>query len=199
MKLSQQQLLSELARLPRTVEPSADLWPGIQTRLEKRSESYTAGQLSRVRRFPWVAIAAVLVAAVSGTMGYFIGQAGQAREAELPLASTVTPGAALIHAQGLEQEYLGVWREINAAQLLPASVLSGETRADFKRNMELFELATNQIREALAQDPDSMYLADLLETTYQQQMSFMRSLLLQVNAATPLILSDTEIQDRSLL
>ena len=198
MRLSEQQLLAELAKLPKSVEPPADLWSEIQPRLSDREVVERSPTMPAPRRAPWVAVAAVLVALVSGTMGYILGQAGQVQAGTADLAYTTSPGAALIHAQGLEQEYLGVWREINAAQLLPASILSGETRADFKRNMELFETATTEIREALAQDPDSMYLAELLETTYQQQLSFMKNLLLQANAATPL-LSDTEIQDRSLL
>lgn len=198
MRLSEKQLLGELASLPRTVEPPVDLWPEIQPRLDDRAEAELEAARP-ARRAPWIAVAAVLVAAVSGTMGYLLGQAGQTQAGVPDLAYAASPGAALIHAQGVEQEYQGVWREINAAQLLPASVLSGETRADFKRNMELFEMATSQIREALAQDPDSMYLAELLETTYQQQLSFMKNLLLQANASTPMVLSDTEIQDRSLL
>jgi hypothetical protein len=134
-----------LAGLRKPGAPSRDLWPGIDSRIRAR-------QLRR-QRAPWLAalgIAASLLLVLSASVGL---QDLRGRRAPLHAPSN--------------------WPIVATAgdnNLLPASNrMHPETRALVKIDMKIVDGAENQIRRAIAADPDDAYLKSLLAATRQQQ------------------------------
>jgi len=129
-------------RQPRT--PTRDLWPGIDARIRV--------QRIRKQRAPWLAavgIAASLVLVLTAAVGV---QSLRGSRQPLPSPRNLPIVAASDNS------------------LLPATNrMHPETRALVKANLKIVDSAENQIRRAIAADPDGAYLKSLLTATRQQQ------------------------------
>lgn len=138
--------IAGLAALKQDRAPERDLWTGIDSRI-------TARRIRR-RRAPWqaaVGIAASALLVLGATIGV---QNLHEREHHEPLHSGELPLAAVSHDN----------------LLLPAtSRLHPETRALVKANLKIVDSAENQVRRAMAADPDDAYLKSLLSTARQQK------------------------------
>jgi hypothetical protein len=134
-----------LAALRKPGVPPRDLWPGIDSRIR--------AQRIRQRRAPWLVAVGVAASAVL-VLSASIGLQGLRVEHPAPLHSaTNTPIVAAA-----------------SSTLLPATNhMHPETRALVKANLKIVDSAENQIRRALAADPDGAYLKSLLTATRQQQ------------------------------
>jgi hypothetical protein len=140
-------LIGGLAGLKQDRAPERDLWVGIDSRI--------TAQRVRRRRAPWQA-AAGIAASMLLVLGATIGvQNLHDKQHHEPLHSgTELPQAALSHD----------------AMLLPAtSRLHPETRALVKANLKIVDSAENQVKRAMAADPDDAYLKSLLSTARQQK------------------------------
>ncbi|MBV8062556.1 MAG: hypothetical protein JOY51_03125 [Nevskia sp.] len=135
-----------LDALRRDRTPQRDLWLGIDSRIR--------AQRVRRSRAPWqaaVGIAAsllvVLSAAVTLQNQGSIHQPLSSANSEVPLPAQPRDNL-----------------------LLPATArLHPETRALVKANLKIVDSAENQLRRALAADPDGEYLKSLLNTARQQK------------------------------
>jgi hypothetical protein len=133
-----------LGALRKSAAPGRDLWPGIDSRIR--------AQRIRKQRAPWMA-AVGLAASTVLVLTASIGLQSLRGSHDAPLKAP--PRLPVVAASD---------------NLLPATNrMHPETRALVKANLKIVDSAENQIRRALAADPDGAYLKSLLSATRQQQ------------------------------
>jgi hypothetical protein len=148
-------LASHLRELPRSIEPPADLWPGVERRLAPRVRPRWTG--------PWLRLAAaVLLVALSSGVTWFL-----VRRAPPPVvvaAPPVDPAmlARLARAGDVLEEGLA------SANLAPS------TRVILLRNLAVIDSAVAECQRALDADPGSRVLAGLLRTAQRQRVEFLQ-------------------------
>lgn len=160
-------LLEQLESLPdgvsalsRSVEPEADLWPGIRSRLAPRRGMGTA----RVTLPGWLlAAAAVLLIAVSSGVTAMLMRPLRP-SAPLPVAA-ISP---------LEAQYASAASELSAELGRAHTRLAPATLAIIERNLAVIDSALAESRRALAGDPGNTALTRLVIAVWQQKMDFLR-------------------------
>ncbi len=155
---------ARLAALPPEEAPARDLWPGILAEI-------SAGGAGRSR--PWLrapfAVAAGLVLAVTAGFAGWLG----GRQAGLvggPAAGT--PDAAMRQASfavPAGRDYLETRAELERAYRERLSLLTPAARLRVERDLAVVRAANEDIRRALAADPQSPVLNRLLEGIWQQE------------------------------
>ena len=144
--MSEHELRWQLRQLPREIDPPRDLWPGIAARL--------AAPAPARRRWPdWLALAACLCLAV--------GLAASLKPA--PPAPAESPRAELVQreADALTREYLAALGQFRGAPL----------PEPLQPALDTLDRSALEIREALAADPDAVYLLDQLKRTYTRRLT----------------------------
>lgn len=144
--MSDHELRWQLRQLPREIDPPRDLWPGIADRLQRPAAP---------RRRPWFA-----AFAVAASLCVAAGLAWQLRQPATP-----APGfrAELVQreAEALTREYQAALDQFQGAPmpepLAPALATLDRSAAD--------------IREAIASDPEAVFLLDQLRRTYSRRLS----------------------------
>jgi hypothetical protein len=135
-----------LTALKKDCAPQRDLWTGIDSRIRV--------QRVRQQRAPWLAavgIAASLVLVLTASIGLQGLRGHQSSVLHAPANLPVVASAA-------------------DNSLLPATNrMHPETRALVKANLKIVDSAENQLKRAIAADPESEYLKSLLTTTRQQK------------------------------
>lgn len=135
----------QLRQLPRDIDPPRDLWPGIAGRLQR-------SPAPRRPRFAALAVAASLCIA-----------AGLAWQLRLPAAPAPDFLSELVQreAAALTLEYQAALDQFEGAPmpepLVPALVTLDKSAAD--------------IRQAIASDPEAVFLLDQLRRTYARRLS----------------------------
>ncbi len=134
-----------LTALKKDSAPQRDLWPGIDSRI--------GAQRIRKQRAPWLAavgIAASMVLVLTASIG--LQSLRGSRQAPLRAPANLPLVAASDNS------------------LLPATNrMHPETRALVKANLKIVDSAENQLKRAIAADPEGEYLKSLLTTTRQQK------------------------------
>lgn len=162
----QDPVLAKAAELPQEIAPAKDLWPGIAARLGEPARS--------VKSFGWpMALAAgLLVAAVSALLTW-----GLVREPAPPVqvARTVPAEPAIVPvsygtSSGLTGTELAARDELLLQFRQRLDELSPQTRTAVVRNLAIIQQAADEIDAALAQDPGSGFLNQLLRGTYRQEV-----------------------------
>ncbi len=167
-KRDQDPLLAKAAELPKDIAPAHDLWPGIRARLDEAPR--------RARSFGWpMALAAgLLAAAVSALLTW-----GLMREPATPaagqLATTATPQPDFLPVNYGANSAIGA-KQLAARDALLVQFrqsldrLSPKTRQAVIANLAVIQRAADEIDAALAQDPASGLLNELLVSAYQQEL-----------------------------
>ena len=174
--MTEKELLQQLNALPRTMEPPQNLWSRIEARLDAPAPQ---------RRTPAVfglAIAATLVVGVA--VGLIAGRAGQTPTD--PRAHLVVPQVLIA---GMQQEYAGALAEWRG--MAPDGHLSPEAISQLELELERLQEAVGAIGDAMAEDPDSPYLARMWRSVQQRQLDVLRTLYGQPHASEPPADSDT--------
>ena len=161
----QDPILAKAAELPKEIAPARDLWPGIAARLAESPRS--------VRNFRWpMALAAgLLVAAVSALLTW-----GLVRETTpVQVADTRPLDPAIVPVNYgtnsvLRPSELAARDELLVQFRRRVDGLSPQTRVIVLRNLAVIQQAANEIDAALAQDPASGLLNQLLLDTYRQEL-----------------------------
>jgi len=178
------ELLAQASKLPQEIAPPRDLWPAIAARLAAQSRAAP-------RRFAWPAALAAgfLVAAVSALLTWTLVRepdaatsrnllADRAATQAAPLPVSYGPNSALGAVQLEARDELLVQFRQRLGELPP------ETRATVVKNLAIIQQAADQIDAALARDPASGLLNDLLRNTYQEELQIYSKVVTSGDART---------------
>ena len=160
-------LLARAAELPKDVQPARDLWPAIAARLREPRVA------SRPRSFGWpMALAAgFAVACISALLTWGLVR----QEAPAPVAKTPAAHAALVPVSygsrsGLTAAEIAARDELYARFRERFGQLKPETQTAILRNLTVIQTAADEIDAALAQDPASGMLNELLIGAYKREL-----------------------------
>ena len=152
-----QALLAAAGALPKSVQPSRDLWGGIAARLGQR----TTGNVQRA--FWTGALAAAAVFAIIVGISRFL------------------PPSTALHRPGGGQGWAAVTAdyEQSAAELVATlrterGRLRPETVALVERNLRIIDAAIRESRAALERDPGNAELRQLFAAAYRQKVELLR-------------------------
>lgn len=149
----------QVGALPRSVEPSADLWPGIRGRLSRER-----GAARRITLPGWLlAAAAVLLVAVSSTATVLLLHRPGG-----------TPAVAASALAPLEVQYAAAAAELSSALDRARGRLAPGTIAVIERNLAVIDSALAESRRALAGDPGNATLERLVIAAWRQKMDLLR-------------------------
>ena len=163
-------LLAKAAELPKDVEPSRDLWPGIAARLGEAPREATG----KAFRWPMALAAGFLVASVSALLTWSLMRAPE----PAVVANTPTVQAAVADIvpvsygpnSGLTAQELMARDELVVRFREKFTTLRPETRDAIVKNLAIMQAAADEIDAALAKDPASGMLKGMLVGTYKQEL-----------------------------
>lgn len=166
-------LRGEAARLPRSIQPTRDLWPDIDSALDRRLRDRSLWSL----RYP-LAAAAVLLIAISSTLTLLLHDRGpqQARPETTVLSGPAVPADALLASQwrAVEEEYLRATAELLDALESARPELPPATIELIERNLRIIDAAIQESRSALAADPANRDIVQLLAAGYEKKLELLR-------------------------
>ncbi len=172
------ELLTLAASLPRSIEPPADLWPEIRTRLAS-SAAATGAPAARsrwdgmLRDRRWLAAAAVVLIAVSSAVTVaIVGNGSSDMDAALDITHTVDTSPTTV--QRVSDDYERLDRELASTLAASRDRLQPETVEKVERNLAIIDAAIAEIRQALAEDPGTDALLQLLKASYGQKSALVR-------------------------
>lgn len=165
-------LLAKVAELPENVQPGRDLWPQIQDRIAR--EAPAARPVTRGLTWQWAMAAGVAVATVSVL---FTWMALQPAGREVPQLAGTRPAAVATlqpvsygsYSQ-LGPEYVTVRAQMLELFRARVAELPLETRQRIEQDLAAIQRAADDIDAALALDPASRLLNQLLLSTYFEEM-----------------------------
>ena len=169
-------LLDEARFLPREVAPPRDLWASIAPRLEPRAAEPAVIPLASRRRWQpprWMLAAAAAVVLVVSTS---LITARVVRQGQAPTLAPVAAAApeaaptAFVAFQPAEAEYQRAIGALTAVLAEKRGELAPETVEVLETNLRIIDEAIRQSREALAKDPNSAALAEMLSTVYETKI-----------------------------
>jgi hypothetical protein len=154
---------ARLAALPRDVPPARDLWPGIDGALARGAP--------RPRRWPSALAAAVALAAFGGLLSIRMArETPPAGAGDHAGPSGSVPVAA--RPKGAEHaDYLATRAALERTYRERLALLAPDTRARIEEDLARIRSAHEDIRQALASDPGSRVLLQLLQSTTEQEFS----------------------------
>ncbi len=165
-------LAARVAAAPRSVQPSADHWLAIRSRMPAGSS--VEGDVSRRgwRVQAWQLAAAVVLMALSSAATVWVMRQASDAKAPPPVASTqqqTPPQLRLIDAQYVPVATdLAALLDAHRAELAPSTVTTVE------RSLRTIDQAIAEARAALARDPNNSDLAHLLSSGYEQKIDLLR-------------------------
>ena len=153
--------LAEVGRLPRSIEPPADVWAGIDARLSPRG---LRGGKRRITLPGWMlAAAATLLVAVSAGVTAVLLQ-DERRDAETPRRPAIE----------FEAQYSSATADMLVELGKARSRLDPLTIAVIERNLRVIDSALVESRRALAGDPGNQALEQLVVAVWRQKVDFLR-------------------------
>ncbi|HUP90595.1 MAG TPA: hypothetical protein VM100_14700 [Longimicrobiales bacterium] len=165
MNYSDEELEKALSELPRSIEPERDLRRGIWHQIDRQTHT----------RARWrMAAAAVLLIVASSVMTLFLSREKQARQT----AGHIVPGnrVELVNDNpgALAREYSSELQQLQEILRRNRETLAPETVKILEENMRVIDKAITEAQSALASDPNSDMLVDLLRSAYQRKLELLR-------------------------
>jgi hypothetical protein len=160
-------LRDALAALPRELEPARDLWPGIAAGLATRQAAGT-----RRLWIPMALAASLLLAFSSALGGAWLGY-GYAQRQGAALGSAP---ASAVDLAGIEQDYSAARASYFRELILGDERLDASTRETLRHNLAVIDRATNQLHQALANDPQNPLYVETLLMTREQEMEMLQDI-----------------------
>lgn len=170
-------LETEVARLPRSIEPPRAAWSGIRAAIEREPVTPINESGSRRLRF-WqqpaflAAAAAALVAATSVTTMVALRDK-PAPEQKIGAASPVA-SAPFTQFVSRESRYIETANQLQALVESDQSTLAPETIVKLKQSLAIIDAAIAEARAALAADPANKELAGMLSSSYDKKLDLLR-------------------------
>jgi len=167
-----EELMARAAKLDASVEPARDLWPEIASAINAPA---------RPNRSIWNSVwaqAAAVVLLVGGSSGVTYLALQDGNDSTLPMIEaqglTFTPVSGSFGSQyTLGPDYQDARRELASRVDEQLENLAPETREVVLVNLESIRKAIEDINKALAEEPDSVLLQELLLDTYRDELSLM--------------------------
>lgn len=178
---SLQAIITRARELPRSVEPPAEAWTGIRSAIARDESAVReprAAARFRERRRPYLAAAAVVLAAVLSSAGtaWYLSQRNPA--GNLPVAAAVNPpsetSAALAAFTIEENNYLRTASRLQDLLDQQEGSLAPETVAQLRASLHAIDDAIVEARNALARDPANKLLVEMLSSSYRQKVDLLR-------------------------
>lgn len=174
-------LLVGLDSLPRAIPPGVDLRPGIHARISAGPAGAARDPFTR-RAMLWsvryqLAAAAVILVALSSMVTLFLSQdAGWPdRPATVAVAAGPAEGdVALAEFRLLEAEYVRAAGELRSALEHRDGAMDRSTAELLERNLRVIDEAIRESRAALAADPHSEMLRQVILSTYERKLEILR-------------------------
>lgn len=152
---SQESLDRLIANLPRDVVPPGNLWPGIAVRLS-----------ARTRRARPMALAAVIAMAAAGLASFFTWAVLESRSVPRVIQSVGAQGS---FEEPRDPKYVLARAAVEKTFRERLGMLEPATRAKIEFSLAVIQKAHEDIRKALAADPQSPVLEQLWESTGQDE------------------------------
>lgn len=144
--------------LPRSIEPTADLWPGIRQSIDRPVRSI--GRIA-MPRWALAAAAVVLVALSSGVTAALL-RSGE----PVPVAQR--------GVSALEAQYAEVSEDLGRLLEQARTTLPPETMATIERNLAIIDTALAETRQALARNPGNEALGQMVVVAWRQKVDLLR-------------------------
>ena len=170
--------------LPREIEPSRDLWPGIAAKISRPTPGnppipLTLRRTERPSAPGWRGLAAAAVAMMvlsAGTTAWLLREeTSRAQVAVAAPAETQGAGSAGLAAfAASEDEYRDVVTTLEAELEARRANLSPATIAAVEENIAIIDAAIAEARQALASDSSSVDLPLMLAGIYRQKVDLLR-------------------------
>lgn len=156
-------LRAALAKMPRSIEPARDLWPGIAARIAPAARPGT------YRR--WGIAAAIAIAVGTAAAGLALRPTTPTNR----YAVTPAVNAPAATSPATEADYFGARARFAAAAVRNSTGLAPNTRAVLLHNLAIIEKSMGNIRQALARDPNDLQLRRLLYQLYQDEAALLNA------------------------
>lgn len=167
-------LLDAARSLPKTIEPSRDLWQDVAAQLKARPGAGASGHWQHGLR--WLAAAGVVIAVA---VGVIYGRP----DAETGSVAGNDSRPPLQEVMDWEQDFDAAeasYREARAALFAELDArdvpLSDETREILEKNVAVIDTAVREIRAAVAEDPANPRLMQMLAATRERELDFLEIL-----------------------
>jgi hypothetical protein len=166
------ELMARAAKLDTAIKPARDLWPEIE-----RAINAPARRAPSVWNSVWARAAAVVLL-VGGSSGitYLAMQGVDDPTPQFvdtkPLVFQPVSGS-FGSQYTLGPEYLDARRDLASRVDEKLDTLAPDTRVAVSANLESIRKAIEDINRALAEEPDSVLLQELLLDTYRDELSLM--------------------------
>jgi hypothetical protein len=152
----QQESLDRLiASLPRDIVPPGNVWPGIAARLS-----------GRTRRAPPMALAAAIAMAAAGLASFFTWAVLESRTVPRVIQ---TVAATSSFEEPRDPKYVLARDAVEKTFRERLELLEPATRAKIETSLAVIQKAHEDIRKALAADPQSPVLEQLWESTWHDE------------------------------
>ena len=157
--------------------PAADLWPGIEPRLDRAKTAVTPFHARPARRvsftLPQFVAAGLALMVVSGG-GMWVLQHG-GRPTDLPpVVATSEADPSVLPAAAADPRYDEAITDLEQALAAGRSQLDPGTVRILEANLEAIDKAIDQSRRALAADPANVYLHGHLAEARQRKLALLR-------------------------
>lgn len=153
---ARESLEARLAKLPRDIVPPRYLWPSIERAIERQPLGASQMVLAAA-----AAVAALMIA------GALVWAVLHGRAATTP--SPGTPTIAMNLDEPHDPGYLAARAGVLDTFKQRLAMLDPATRAKIEANLAVIHKARDDIRKALAADPDSPVLEQLLESAWHDE------------------------------
>jgi len=162
---------------------SRDLWPGIESRLDKAdilALHPVAALVSPERRarFGWrelIAASIVMAAVGGGTVWFALSRpAAEVETAVLPPAAPVSPAAGGTAVGFAEQEYDAAVRDLEQVLEAGRDRLDSATVRTIEQSIVRIDAAIAEARAAIQRDPSSSYLSRQIAANMRRRLNLLR-------------------------
>jgi len=169
----------ELAKLSCEVDPPRDLWPGVVRGIVRTPRS-----APRLGSAPWVAYAASAAALCLAAALIWVTMDGHAPQstagpvtAAVPAGTGPSPGAGDMFGEPADAHYLAARAELERTFNQRLRQLDPATRAKIEADLASIRKARDDISKALAAQPDSPVLEQLLASALHDEFDLYNDVL----------------------
>lgn len=159
-----------LAKLPRMVQPTRDLWPAIRDEIEAHETRSAVRSARFTPVFRQLAAGVVLAIAASATTYVIMRESRQAPAQIAMQAPLVSAMPASFSGEHLAPEYFKARAALDAEFERRIEALPPAARARLMSDLADLRRAANDIAATLAEHPSDPLLQDLLMSTYQSEL-----------------------------